>query len=458
MLAASICVPLGAGAQEPDPIAASVAARLSANHAPAVSAALMQEGTVTFVRAFGEKNVAGKIPADEHTRFEIGSITKQFTAAAILQLKEQGKLSLSDPLGKYVPQYATGKNVTIEQLLWQVSGIPNYTEANHFLSIAATHPASLDAVLALIKGKPLQFKPGTKWAYSNTNYYLLGRVVEAASGMPWETYVRTHIFEPAGMTESTFANQEQSVTDMATGYEFKKGRYVAAPALGGWAYAAGAIMSTSGDMLKWDSALFGGKILSANDLKLMTQPGYLPSGKSTGYGFGWFVDQHDGTTRIWHSGGTFGFAAENEVYPKLNQAVVALENSSAASPELVTAGIFAAVNPALVKAETASAAGEDAAITARAKATWAMFISGNVDRSQLDDRMNKAMTPQVLSAAADQFKPLGAPQSWVYRGKKLVDGYMTYEYLVTFGSGVKLNVTMSLNRDGKISGYFAAPG
>lgn len=457
MLAALIGIPASAGAQAADPLTDAVLNAVKASRAPGAAVAVMRDGTVTFESGFGVRDIGTKAPVDVHTRFEIGSITKQFTAAAILQLKEQGKLALSDPLGKYVPQYAPGKAVTLAQLLGQVSGIPNYTDANHFLSIA-THPASLNAVLALIKGKSLEFKPGTKWAYSNTNYYLLGRVVEAASGTTWESYVRAHIFVPAGMTESTFATEESGVPDMATGYELQKGKFVPAQPLGAWAYAAGAIVSTAGDLLKWDRALFGGKLISAADLQLMTQAGRLPSGKSTRYGFGWIIGTHDGTTRISHGGGTFGFAAENDVYPKLGEAVVALQNSSDATPTIITARAFDVLNPQLAQAETKAASGEDPNVTARVKAVWAMFVSGNLDRSQLDAGMNKAITPQVLAAAGEQFKTVGTAQTWVYRGKKSTPQYTTYVYLVTFSSGAKLNLTMSVDKDGKIAGFFAAPG
>ncbi|HEY9181519.1 MAG TPA: serine hydrolase domain-containing protein, partial [Candidatus Baltobacteraceae bacterium] len=155
---------------------------LQADKTPAAQVAVVRNGRLIEDGAFGLANLDRKVAATPQTQFEIGSVTKQFTAAAILQLKEQGKLRLSDPLGKYVPEYARGKAITIEQLLWQVSGVPNYTDVNHFVHIAGTTPGSLDAALALIAKKPLHFKPGTRWEYSNTNYLLLGGVVARASG------------------------------------------------------------------------------------------------------------------------------------------------------------------------------------------------------------------------------------------------------------------------------------
>jgi D-alanyl-D-alanine carboxypeptidase len=163
---------------------------------------LVDHGRIVYEKNFGVRDLQTKQPVDEHTRFEIGSITKQFAAAAILQLQESGKLSLDDPLGKYVPQYATGKHVTIKQLLWQVSGIPDYTgEDAYWKHLAESNgrvsfpkPLDLPKVLALVGNHPLRFKPGTKWEYSNTNYYLLGAVVEGVSGLSWEEYVRRNIY------------------------------------------------------------------------------------------------------------------------------------------------------------------------------------------------------------------------------------------------------------------------
>jgi CubicO group peptidase (beta-lactamase class C family) len=457
MLAVLTCFPVAAGAQDGSAIADALQPALNISKAPGTSLAVMEHGTITIERGFGVRNVGTQAPVDPHTRFEIGSITKQFTAAAILQLKERGKLALTDPLGKYVPQYAAARAVTIEQLLWQVSGIPNYTDVPNFDRIAVSRAGSLAGVLALIRNKPLEFAPGTKWAYSNTNYYLLGRVVERASGMPWAQYVRTHIFVPAGMNEATFMEDERSAADMATGYELKNNKLVASPPFGGWADSAGAIVCTAADLLKWDRALFGGKIVSAADLRLMTQAARLRNGEATEYGFGWVVSKHDGTPEFSHAGGTFGFAAENEVYPKLDEAIVVLQNNSAAPPDIVAGSVFRVLNPQLVKDESRSAAGEDPAITAKAKATLRLLLNGNPDRSQLDAAMNKALTPQVLSAADEQIKAYGAPQTWVYRGKSVTAQGTTYLWLVTFSSGVKLKIEMALDPDGKIGGYNLLP-
>ncbi|HLI95540.1 MAG TPA: serine hydrolase domain-containing protein, partial [Candidatus Baltobacteraceae bacterium] len=248
-------------------IALSVALQnaVQANKTPAAEIGVVRSGKLIVDDAYGMANLKQKVPATPQTQFEIGSVTKQFTAAAILQLKEQGKLDLGDSLGKYVPEYARGKDITIEQLLWQVSGVPNYTDVSHFVHIAGTTPGGVDPAIALIAKKPLDFKPGTRFEYSNTNYILLGAVVARVSHMPWETYIRKNIFEPTGMMRSGFIQDEPSMPDVATGYSRgKKGRLQVAPPLNGpWAGAAGGIVSTVSDMAKWDTAFYGGKIVSS---------------------------------------------------------------------------------------------------------------------------------------------------------------------------------------------------
>src|SRR5579884_3298578 len=311
---------------------------MKAMHVPGMVVVVLDHGRVVQDQAFGVKNVERQDAVDVHTRFEIGSITKQFTAAAVLQLQERGKLSLDDTLGKYVPQYLAGRNVTLRQMLLQISGIPNYTDTKAFQAFVQkrngryvlTQPGNLSGVLALIQHHKLDFAPGTKWEYSNSNYYLLGRVIEVASGMPWSAYIRTNIFEPAGMTESGFMENEAQIADMATGYTMdKKARYVPVASFHGWAGGAGTIVSTAGDLAKWDTALFGGKIVDAADLKLMTTPGMLPAIGNGHYAFGWLVDTYDGQPRIWHNGGTLGFNSSNQLFPDVSQAVIVVTNMAA---------------------------------------------------------------------------------------------------------------------------------
>jgi len=453
------------GAASSDPVASPVEKIMTAARVPGVQVAVVDHGRIVALHAYGVQDVATKSPVDDHTRFEIGSITKQFTAAAILQLKAAGKVRLDDTLAKYLPEYAAAKDVTIAQMLGQVSGIPDYTKQPAFIAMVApiggrlTIPQRGDfaAMLAIVRDKPLDFAPGTQWAYSNTNYELLGRIVEIASGMPWQAYVRAHIFVPAGMTESGFMQDEPAMRDAATGYATDGGTLIPTRSFNGWTTGAGSIVSTASDVAKWDVALFGGKIVSADDLALMTQPGaFTALSASMRYGFGWLIDAFEGQRRLWHNGGTLGFAASNEVYPALSQAIVVLDNNAESSTDAIAEAVFNALHPDIAAAAAPTTApGEDPAITARAKRVWNDLVAGHPDRSEYTDRFNAAMTPDVLAGATEGLKRLGTPTTWTYAGSTAAGGAVSYDYRVQFAIGVTITVTMTLAPDGKIAGYVA---
>jgi D-alanyl-D-alanine carboxypeptidase len=458
--ATALCLALVAAAPA-DPLGDSVTKLMSAGQIPGMQVLVIDNGRVTASRSYGVKDISSKAPVDAHTRFEIGSITKQFTAAAILQLKERGKLKLTDALAKYVPSYAAAKHVTIAQLLGMVSGIPNYLGTPAFKALVVTKGGKITVsqrgdvtrIVALVKDKPLDFRPGTRGEYSNTNYALLGRIVEIASGMPWAAYVRANIFRPAGMNESAFMEDEGTMTDVATGYATKKGSLTRAGAMNGWGGGAGAIVSTAGDLAKWDAALVGGKLLSADDLATMLRPGTLwASGPKShyGYGYGWNVDAYEGQSRVWHNGQTFGFHASNQMYPSLSERIVVLANKRDADTDAVANAVFKALHPALGAAAAKPAAGEDPKVTARLKRVWDAFRSGRPDRSELSARLNAELTPAVLAQVSKQFKDMGAPTAWTFAGRKVTGGMTSYDYRVEFSIETTL-LTMSVDADGKIT-------
>jgi D-alanyl-D-alanine carboxypeptidase len=422
---------------------------------PGAEVGIVRDGALVLDRGYGMANVDAKAHVDAGTHFEIGSITKQFTAAAILQLKEDGKLELSDRLGKYVPEYPLGKNVTLEQLLWQISGIPNYTEVNHFIRIAGAPPGGIDAALALIAKQPLHFRPGTRWEYSNTNYLLLGAVVARVSHMPWESYVRKNIFARAGMTHSAFIQDEPSLSDMAIGYTMGQGKQKrlrrAPPLIGAWAGSAGGIVTTVADLAKWDLAFFGGKIVNASDVKLATAAYHLPSGRSTDYGFGWMIDSFDGEPRIEHGGGTLGFTSINEYFPKQQEFFIAFINDSSADATSVGNAAFEALNPAIAKAAREPVPGENPKITALARQWLRRAQTGEIDRSQLTASFSASLNAAAVAETKAQMAPLGAPTSFIYRGKSSLAGVTVYRYRVSFKSGT-LKLTIGIDRAGKIAG------
>jgi D-alanyl-D-alanine carboxypeptidase len=460
-LSACLVAPAVGAAQTPQPDAAAiarvdttVAKAMTFAKVPGMSVAVARDGATIYTHAYGYANLATKAPATVQTHYEIGSITKQFTAAAILQLKEAGKLSLNDTLAGWISEYRRGAKVTIRQLLQQTTGIPNYTEVKGFEKIASTKPASFAAILALVARKPLEFEPGSRFEYSNTNYILLGEIVERASGTTWESYVRKNIFARAQMTHSGFIDDEAKLQPMATGYVVEKNVVTVAPQFGsGWAWSAGAIVSTVGDMLAWDAALFGGRLVNQTDLASMFAGG-KEAGKGSAYGFGWVIDSAGGHKRYWHNGGTFGFLAANLVFPKDRMVVVVLQNAvTIVPPESTAQRIFEAFAPPTF---VAAAAGENPAVTARVRDWLTRFESGNIDRTQLDSQMNKLVTPQLIEQVKQQLGPLGKPQSLVFLGKTNASGSIIYRYRADFAA-MSFTILMEVNGLGKISGFRLLP-
>lgn len=314
--------------------------------APGVVVLVASHGRVVFLRGYGVLDLKSRRLVTPKTHFEIGSVTKQFTATAIMLLLDAGKLSFDDTLSKYVPTYTVGASVTIQQLLWQTSGIPNYVENPDIMKLASTVQPSLQGVLSLIADKPLKFTPGTQWAYSNTNYFLLAHIIDVTSGETYQQYLRKNIFERAGMTDTGFVSDEPRFPDMARGYLTSDGAVVPSPRFfSGWAAGAGDIVSTAADVNRWDDALLAGRLVPMRYVGMMRTSGKLKSGKPTGYGMGWYIDKtKNGVVTIWHNGGTFGFSADNNTYPRNDVTIIVMDNNIAADAENVAAEIFEGIH------------------------------------------------------------------------------------------------------------------
>ena len=445
-------------------VPASTTARLNATltadfqklHVPGAAVLILRDGVQIYAQGFGYTTLARSVAVTPSTHFEIGSVTKQFTAAAILQLRDAGKLSLDDKVSRFVPQYAHARDVTIRQLLLQVSGIPNFTEGNDFIHVATTQPGGLAAILARINTKPLDFAPGTKWEYSNSNYELLGRIVAKASGQRYAAYMRSNILDRAGMRDTATIADESRLPAMASGYITVANKPAPAPILkDSWAGAAGNLVSTVVDLAKWDNAYFSGRIISLADVAEATTPVPLVTGAPSSYVYGWTRDKELGLTRIWHNGGTFGFGAYNAVFPQKHVAIVVLLNNADAEPESIGAIVLNTLYPNAAKAVLAPAPGADATVTARAESELAQAASGHYDRTQLTAAMSHALTPQMVNSVAAQLQPLGKPTAFIFKKKTPRIGAMTYEYLVTYAQpGAQFYLTMTLDSANKVAGFY----
>ncbi|TAN23476.1 MAG: class A beta-lactamase-related serine hydrolase [Acidobacteria bacterium] len=313
-------------------------------HVPGVALGVACNGRMVFAQGYGFRNLAQHLPVAPETRFQIGSITKQFTAAAILQLRAAGKLSLDDHVARFLPHFPHASQITLRELLNQTTGLYNYTEAPHFVATADHSRGGFIPITALVAPHPLAFAPGTKWQYSNTNYIVLGQIVAAASGESYAAYMQTHIFSPAGMTATRLIGRP--LPDTAEGYNVVSGKVVPAPPLPeAWAGSAGAIVSTVGDLERWDQAVSDGKLISKADYKQMTSAGVLTNGQHDTYGFGWMLGQYGSQPTVWHNGGTFGFLALNARLPQSGLDIIVLTNSTALPPWNIAHAVLRVLMP-----------------------------------------------------------------------------------------------------------------
>jgi D-alanyl-D-alanine carboxypeptidase len=285
-------------------------------HAPVAgfSIAVVWHGHVVVAKGYGLADVDAKTPAAATSIFRIGSITKQFTAAAILQLATAGKLSVDDPLGKYLPDFPYGKQITLRQLLTHTSGLKDYTSLPWFDEhMGEAFPRA--ELVAKIAAEPLVFEPGTKWSYCNSGYYLLGLVIEKVSGQSYADYVKQHVLAPAGLADTAYCPQAQDYPRAAHGYQVKDAKLApAAPLDMAHPYAAGSLCSTAPDLVAWMNALAHGKVVDAAAWKQMTTP-VTVAGQARPYGFGLFVSDLGGHKQIGHGGGINGFVSALEYYP-----------------------------------------------------------------------------------------------------------------------------------------------
>ena len=297
---------------------------------------VMQKGKVIYKKAFGMADREWNVANTVNTKFRIGSVTKQFTATCILQLAEQGKLNIDDKLSKYIPDYPKGDSITIHMLLSHTSGIKNYTELSEFWPIAVL-PLSTDSMIALFKNQPLDFSPGTKWNYSNSGFFLVGVIVEKASGKKFNDYLLENVIKKVGLKNTSMDRLDSVLAFRAKGYGkneqgvWQHAMYISMEG----PFSAGAIVSTIDDLYQWTEALHHNKVLTSESTKKMMTP-YMNN-----YGYGIGIDSLKTHKRVSHNGGIPGFVTNLSYYPADDVCVVVLSNNGSNSD--VVSGALASI-------------------------------------------------------------------------------------------------------------------
>jgi CubicO group peptidase (beta-lactamase class C family) len=273
-------------------------------------------------------------PVGADSIFRIGSVTKQFTAAAVMRLVEAGKISLDATVQTYVPDFPVKEwPVTVRHLLTHTSGIWSYTDDEKFMGRDSSLELTPAELVATFADRPLEFEPGTKFRYSNSAYYLLGVVVEKASGKPYASYVQDELFAPLGLSHTRYESNVDIIPGRAQGYTIKDGKLANDKPIGADVPgAAGSLLSTASDLVRWEIALSGGKVVKPESYTQMTTPAVLSGGKPTHYGFGLGIDDWEGRRRVSHGGGIFGFTSMLLTLPDDGITVAVLSNSDAMNP------------------------------------------------------------------------------------------------------------------------------
>jgi len=358
-----LALPLAAQDAELD----RIASQAFASDAPG-GAVLVLKGGKTLLRAgYGMADLEQGTKITPDSVFRIGSITKQFTAVAVLQLVERGKIALGDPITKFLPDYPThGKTITIEHLLTHTSGIQSYTDKPDFLT-AAQREYTPAQIIDTFRNDPMKFDPGAQWAYNNSGYILLGQIIEKVSGMPYAEYVQKNVLARAGLTHSRYGDNAPIVPKRVPGYSRNGQAVVNARYINmTFPYAAGALLSTVDDLAQWNAALAAGKVVDRKLLDRAWTRYQLTSGENTGYGYGWAVGELSGERVIQHGGGIFGYTSFELWMPDRDLYTAILSNSD--SPEMdpgYVAGLLAlqAIGKPWVTSTIAMSADELAAYT-----------------------------------------------------------------------------------------------
>jgi len=447
---AAIVAPRPAPGQQLSPeteakVAAVVQKALADSSVPSASVGIVQNGKVVYTHAFGLAHVTPPLQAEAEMAYPIGSISKQFTATAVLLLQQQGKLSLNDTVSKYFPELTRASEVRIVNLLTHTSGYQDYAPQDYTIP-AWKLPGDPLKVVHEFAGKPLDFDPGTQWQYSNTNFVLAALIVQKVSREPFAAFLQEHVLEPAGLNNVLNLNVDQARLQV-TGYMRNALAAIRPAALEapGWYLGDGDLAMAAGQLLKWDLTIMDQTLLTPDSYKQMETPFLLKDGKATTYGLGVEVLALNGRHIVEHSGEVGGFVAENIIWPDDHVAIAVLTNQEASS---AATDIAREIAPLVLPPNAHASVAE--AFLPKLKIIIAGLQEGEIDRSLFTANCNDYFDPTALSDYQSSLAPLGTITT-ITSGRPTLRGGMTYgSYRVAFSGGTTIIVTTFLEPDGKI--------
>lgn len=417
-----------------------ITAQMRRLHIPGGSLAIVRDERVVKAQGYGFANLELKAPATSQTVYEIGSNTKQFTAAAIMVLLDDGKISLDDSVTKYFPEAPQAwHGITIRHLLTHTSGIQNHVAIPDWLDVFRTNlkfetAPPRDELLKMFFKLPLEFQPDQSWAYDNTGYYLLGIIIEKASGKSYWQFLDERIFKPLDMNATRSTDPQPFVPGRASGYEWKHSHYENRPVLlPAIAFSAGSLLSTAEDMAKWDAGLQTEKLLKKSSLDQMWTAAVMNDGTDApfNYGFGWFIDNYHGHPLVQHSGGTPGFSSVIYRFLDDKLTIIILTNHSDRILDQAAIDLAGICLPTLKR--TAASPDPDPKTTMLLKDTVSGLVKGKYEPESFTPAMRIFLGTATGKAFWKWFAEHGELGSFVFSDRENRRDGQILRYKVTLG-------------------------
>ncbi len=437
-------------------IDAAIQQQMEKTGVPSATVGVVQDGKIIYTAAFGLAQTGSldgsgrRIGATPEMHYAVGSISKQFTSACILLLAEDGKLTLDDPVSKWFPNLTRASEVTVRNLLTHTSGYEDYAPQDYTIP-AWTKPTQPISVVQEWAGKPLDFDPGTKWQYSNTNFVLAGLIVEKASGMPFWRFLQTRVLRPLNLPDvlnlDTDRDRMEPLGYMRNAMGPLRPATLEAP---GWYFADGELAMPVATLLHWDISIINQSLLTPASYQSLVDNMRLKDGKPTGYGLGVSVGVRDGHRFIAHTGEVGGFVAANAIFPDQKVAIAVLTNQEA-SP--AAALIQRAVAALVLPAAAAQPATDNTAMESQVKAILMGLQTGKLDRSLLTDNCSFYFSKETIGDFQTSLAPLGTITTVTQNFEQLRGGMTQRGFTATFSNGANVTVSTYMTKDGKFEQF-----
>ncbi len=447
-----VCLSFGVKADEIDKFVENQMRNL---HIPGASISIIRNDKVIKSKGYGFADLQSKSFVTPKTVYEIGSMTKQFTAVAVMMLVEEGKINLDDKIAKYFPDPPESWNkIKIRHLLTHASGIQNHVAVPDYMDIfrtsitGKTFPSS-DELLKEFYKLPFEFAPEESWAYDNTGYHLLGTIIEKAGGKNYWQFLDERIFKPLKMNSTRNTDTQSIISQRASGYAWTENGWENRPILSPFiGFSAGSLLSTVEDLGKWDAALYGEKLLKKSSLEIMWTPARTNAGQISAfdYGFGWFIEKYRGHRNIMHSGGTPGFSSVMHRFDSDKLSIIILTNHADIILEQLALEIAGMYEPKLRYTESKA----EKETTNKLKAVFGELLAGKFNPELFTPAMQIHLKTATGKSLIGWYASNGAINSFSFLEREMVENAEVFRFRVQLGKN-PYRFSFKINKDGKIA-------